>query len=47
MVMQYNNKKTKGVLYPNTISNKVKFDEDEELGIVLLSLINNFKDQVL
>ncbi|CAB4418184.1 unnamed protein product [Rhizophagus irregularis] len=35
----------KGVLYPNTISNKVKFDEDEEFGIILLSLINNFKDQ--
>ncbi|PKC59505.1 hypothetical protein RhiirA1_469352 [Rhizophagus irregularis] len=36
----------KGVLYPNTISNKVKFDEDEEFGIILLSLINNLKDQV-
>ncbi|PKK68275.1 hypothetical protein RhiirC2_782476 [Rhizophagus irregularis] len=32
-VTVYNNKKMKGVLYPNTISNKVKFDEDKELGI--------------
>ncbi|GET01240.1 hypothetical protein RCL_jg18961.t1 [Rhizophagus clarus] len=44
MVMQYNKKKT-NVLYPNTISNKIKFDEDEPLNIILLILIKDFKDQ--
>jgi len=44
--MQYDKKKAKGTLYPNTITKKVKFDKDEMLSVVLMHLIDAYKDQV-
>ena len=44
--MQYNKQRAKGVLYPNTITEKIEFDEDELLSIVLINLIDTFKNQV-
>jgi len=44
--MQYDKKRAKGFLYPNTITKKIEFDEDETLNVILLNLIDVFKDQV-
>jgi hypothetical protein len=44
--MQYNKQRAKGTLYPNTITKKIEFDENELLRVVLICIIDAFKDQV-
>ena len=44
--MQYKNKRAKGILYPNSVTEKVEFDNDDLLNVVLVYLIEKFKNQV-
>jgi len=44
--MKYDKRKAKGILYPDTVTKKVEFDNDETLNVVLIYLIDMFKDQV-
>ncbi|RIA82322.1 hypothetical protein C1645_835556 [Glomus cerebriforme] len=44
-VIVYDQTKAKGILYPYAITKNVEFDEDETLNVVLMYLIDLFKDQ--
>ena len=44
--MQYDGRRAKGVLCADTVTEKVEFDKDEQLSVVLSYLIERFKNQV-